>query len=100
MHTYGVAIMASATARVVILMTPTEKRSLETKARRLGASAAELVRRSVRDYDPAAGNVEIEAILRRLTVSHEATIAALDDAERELAETRSHFAKRSGRRRP
>ena len=86
--------MAAATQRVVILMTPAEKRSLETKARRLGASAAELVRRSVRSYDPAANDTKIGTMLRRLAESHQATIAALDDAERELEQTRAHFSKK------
>jgi hypothetical protein len=91
--------MASATSRVVILMTPSEKRSLETKARRLGASAAELVRRSVRSYDPAANDAQIETMLGRLTASHRATMAALDEAEHELAQTRAHLAKKRASRR-
>ena len=90
--------MASASERVVVLMTPREKRGLEAKARRLGASAAELVRRSVKAYDPDADDKQVETLLRQLTGAHQAALAALDGAERELAETRAHFAsKRPGR---
>lgn len=83
--------MGTATERVVVLMTPAEKRSLESKARRLGASAAEVVRRSIKTYDPAADTAQIETMLRSLTASHRATLAALDRAERELAQTRDYF---------
>lgn len=91
--------MAGATERVVILMTPAEKRGLEAKARRLGASAAEVVRRSVKAYEPGADDAQIETMLRRLAAARRATLAALDDAERELAATRAQFAgKRKERR--
>ena len=91
--------MAGATERVVVLMTPAEKRGLETKARRLGASAAEVVRRSVKAYEPGGDDAQIETMLRRLAAAHRATLAALDDAERELAATRAHFAGKRRERR-
>jgi hypothetical protein len=83
--------MAAATERVVVLMTPAEKKSLETKARRLGASTAELVRRSVSAFDPMMDAKEIEALLDVLAESHKSTLAALDRAEREIAATRAYF---------
>jgi phosphotransacetylase len=83
--------MAAATERVVVLMTPAEKRTLERKAKRIGASAAELVRRSVESFDPDADETEIEHMLEILTQSHQKTLAALDRAEREVAETRAYF---------
>jgi hypothetical protein len=46
------AVMETASERVTILMTPTEKSALETKAREAGVSAGEYVRRSVDAYDP------------------------------------------------
>jgi phage gp37-like protein len=89
--------MAVASERLVVLMTPAEKRRLEAKARRLGASAGELVRRSVKAYDAEADDRQVETLLRQLAEAHTATLAALDRAERELAATRAYFAgKRSG----
>ena len=87
--------MAAATERVVVLMTKPEKRALEAKARRIGASTAELVRRSVDAFDPEADTMEIAKLLDLLTRSHRATLAALDKAERELRETRAYFATRA-----
>jgi len=84
--------MAVATERVVVLMTRSEKRALESKAKRMGASTAELVRRSVDAFDPEADSGEIEKLLKLLAASHRATLAALDKADRELAETRAYFA--------
>lgn len=85
----------TATERVVILMTPAEKRRLEMKARRLGASAAEVVRRSVKAYDPSADDREVKALLARFAEAHRSALAALDRAESELAETRAYFASKS-----
>ena len=39
----------------------------------------------------------IEQLLRRLAKLHQATLLALDEAERELAETRLYFANRNPR---
>jgi hypothetical protein len=83
--------MAAATERVVVLMTPAQKRAL-AKARRLGSSAAELVRRSVDAFDPAMDDEEIMALLDVLVESHRSTFAAIDQAEREVAITRAYFA--------
>jgi hypothetical protein len=91
--------MAAATERVVVLMTPTEKRALERKAKATRLSAGELVRRSVEAFDPRFTDQAVLAMLDSFTASHETTLRALDNAERELAETRAYFArKREGRR--
>jgi hypothetical protein len=85
--------MANATERVVVLMSPAEKRALEAKAKRLGASIAQLVRRSVDAYEPQSE--EIATLLETLKASHRVTLAALAKAEREVALTRRHFAARA-----
>jgi hypothetical protein len=92
--------MAAATERVVVLMTPSEKRALEAKARRTGASTAEFVRRSVDAFDEAADSAEVEALLKTLATTHATTLAALDRAERQLAETRAWFAKKRSPKKP
>lgn len=90
--------MAAATERIVVLMSKPEKRALEAKARRMGTSTGEVVRRSVDAFDPEADDAELEKLLDLLTSSHEATLAALDKAERELAETRAYFAAKTAER--
>ena len=87
--------MTAATERVVVLMTRAEKRAMEAKAKRMGASAAELVRRSVEAFDPAAETEEVTALLEVLAASHKSTLATLARAERELAATRSYFRAKS-----
>ncbi len=92
--------MALATERVVVLMTKPERRALEAKVRRIRTSTAELVRRSIAAFDPEADEAEIESLLDALTRSNQATLAALDKAERELAETRKQIAERMAARNP
>ena len=86
--------MPAATERVVVLMTPAEKKALEAKARRMGASTGELVRRSVDAFDERLDSAGVEALLGALTEAHKSTVAALDRAEREIAETRAWFSSR------
>src|SRR6266853_77575 len=50
-HVQERSAMTAATERVVVLMTRAEKRAMEAKAKRMGSSAAELVRRSVEAFD-------------------------------------------------
>jgi cytochrome P450 len=92
-------VMAAATERVVVLMTPAEKRALERKAKAAHLSAGELVRRSVEAFDPRLADRSVVSMLESFAASHETTVRALDNAEHELAETRAYFArKREGRR--
>lgn len=90
--------MPAATERIVVLMTKAEKRALEAKARRMGTSTAELVRRSVDAFEEGPNSEEIGALLDALTVAHQSTLRALDRAEHEVAETRRWFeSKRRGK---
>ncbi|MCC6467092.1 MAG: hypothetical protein IT563_02125 [Alphaproteobacteria bacterium] len=91
--------MAAATERVVVLMTPAEKRALERKAKTSQLSAGELVRRSVEAFDPRLADRAVLAMLDSFAASHVAAVAALEHAERELAETRAYFARKRGARR-
>lgn len=85
-----------ATERVVILMTPQEKKRLESRARQAKSSVGEFVRRSIDSYDPDenARLEEIEALLDTLRSSHVDALSALAEAEREIKETREYFAGR------
>ncbi len=84
--------MAGATERVVVLMTPAEKRALERKAKATQLSTGEFVRRSVEAFDPRLSDGSVLALLDIFAQSHEESLRALDRAEKELAETRAYFA--------
>jgi hypothetical protein len=73
------AIM-SATARLVVQMTPDEKLSLDKRARRAGVSTAEFVRRRIGPDDLDDRCEEIEALLATLERSAPTILRALDDA--------------------
>ena len=84
--------MAAATERVAVLMSPEDKSAIEAKALAMGVSVGELLRRGATAYDPDADTAQVAALLQALTASHQETVEALDEAERELAETRAYFA--------
>jgi hypothetical protein len=84
--------MAAATERVAVLMSPEDKSAVEAKALAIGVSVGELLRRGAAAYDPDADTALIAGLLQALTASHRETLKALDEAERELAETRRYFA--------
>lgn len=86
-------------ARVVVLMSPTEKQSLDRKAARSGKSAGELVRRAVDAYDEdaAAEAVELRRMIDLLAGIHQETLSRLDVTERKLDDT-LHYLRTSGHR--
>jgi len=87
----------AATERIAVLISPEDKASFEAKAQRMGLSLGELLRRGAAAYEPEAGMDEISALLQSLSASHTQTVKALDEADRELAETRAYFAAKSAK---
>ena len=83
---------AAATERIAVLVSPEDKKAIEAKALAMGVSVGELLRLGAAAYDPDADSARIAVLLQALTASHAETLKALDDAERELAETRRYFA--------
>lgn len=84
------------TERVITLMTPTEKSTLEKKARDTGVSVGEFVRRSVDAYDPEEAR-EIEKLVALATEVKQATeraSAVLDKALANAALTFEQLEKR------
>lgn len=69
----------SASARLVVQMTPREKEALARKARRAGLSAAEFVRRRLRDdtLGEAGQREEIEALLAAIETAAPAILKSL-----------------------
>jgi hypothetical protein len=79
----------AASARLMVLMSPEERASLDTKARTLGVSAGEIVRRAVQAFE--LGTEEEAAQLRALidvfNEIHSDTLRIADDCHRKVAET-------------
>lgn len=71
----------AATARLVVQMTPQEKRALDGRAKRAGLATAEFVRRRLSAPDDIGDHRdEIDALLRALEASAPATLRAIDEA--------------------
>lgn len=79
----------SATARLVTLMTPSEKARLESKARKARISVGEFVRRSVDAYDPEEIQQleQLADLARAFRESAERASAAVDRANKNVVET-------------
>jgi len=83
-----------ASERVVVLMSPAEKRVLDAKAARAGRiSAGELVRRAVEAYDEGAADeaTELRELLDVLAGVHAQTLRRLDATERKLDDTLAYL---------
>lgn len=71
----------AATARLVVQMTPEEKRALDSRAKRAGVPTAEFVRRRLSASDDIGENrEEIEALLAALEATAPAVLKSVDDA--------------------
>jgi hypothetical protein len=88
---------SAASERVVVLMTPEDKRALEEKARAAGISVGEFVRRAVEVYDPSGEETEqVDATLRHIRQMGDEILAGLDAATGQVRATRAYLAKRRG----
>ncbi len=67
-----------ASARLVVQMTPKEKKALDSRARRAGMSTAEFVRRSVNSDDLAEHREEIESLLSTLEAAAPAILQSVE----------------------
>ena len=93
--------MATATARIVVLVSPDEKERIATQAKLEGVSMGEFMRRSVAsqisDADLEAElqkrRPEFEALFDELEASNARAHAALDAALDEVEKTRRHFSR-------
>jgi hypothetical protein len=79
----------AASARLMVLMSPEERAALDAKARALGVSAGEVVRRAVQAFE--LGTEEEAAELRTLIDAfnelHPETLRIADECHRKVAET-------------
>jgi uncharacterized protein (DUF1778 family) len=75
----------SATARLVVQMTPAEKTLLDQRANRAGISTSEFVRRRIAGDSLEDNREEIEAFLTALESSAPSILRGLDEAIAEAA---------------
>jgi hypothetical protein len=88
----------AATARLMVLMSPEERASLDTKARTLGVSAGEVVRRAVQAFELGTEEeaAELRALIDVFNELHPETLRIADESHRKIAETLAGPSKRDG----
>lgn len=72
--------MVTATERIVVQVTTTQKQAIASTAKRLGMNVSELMRQAAQGFMPAGNEEEMGALLDRVNVSTQEANAALDDA--------------------
>jgi len=72
--------MSTATERVPVLMTATEKRRLAREAEKAGMSLGEYLRRAAAAFSPEDDNDALAGLLTQVERSTAAASAAIDDA--------------------
>lgn len=72
--------MATATERVPVLMTPTEKKQFVSKAKAFGISVGELMRRATATYKPNDDDEILEAMINQMNQATENAERSIDDA--------------------
>ena len=87
------------TERLVILVTPEQKRALAHRAKALDLSVAELVRRSADGFRPGADEQALSALADELQRAVKESRAALRAALNETAATLAQLGKRRRERR-
>jgi hypothetical protein len=78
----------AASARLMVLMSLEERASLEAKARTLGVSAGEVVRRAVQAFElgTEAEAAELRQLIDMFNQIHPETLRIADEAHRKVAE--------------
>jgi hypothetical protein len=78
--------------RLVILLTPEQKRAIVARAKSLNLSAGEVIRRSVESFSPNDEEAMLRALADELERSARETRKALASARTEIRQTLAHFA--------
>jgi len=78
----------AASARLMVLMSPEERASLDTKARTLGVSAGEVVRRAVQAFELGTEEeaAELRALIDVFNEIHPETLRMADECHRKVEE--------------
>ncbi|MBI2296545.1 MAG: hypothetical protein HYU76_11085 [Betaproteobacteria bacterium] len=80
--------------RMVVLVTPAQKRSIVSRAKARRLSMGEMVRRSVESYRSEEDTALLERLVKELETSSRDAMRALREAEAEVRKTLAHFAAR------
>jgi hypothetical protein len=78
----------AASVRLMVLMSPEERASLDAKARTLGVSAGEVVRRAVQAFElgTEAEAAELRELIDMFNQLHPETLRIADEVHRKVAE--------------
>jgi|SRR5437870_3473126 hypothetical protein len=76
----------AASARLMVLMSPEERAMLDSKARALGLSAGEVVRRAVQAFEIGTEEeaAELRALIEAFDELHPETLRIADECHREV----------------
>lgn len=77
--------------RMVVLVTPAQKRSIVSRAKARRLSMGEMVRRSVESYRSEDDTALLDRLVRELEASSREAMRALREAEAEARKTLAHF---------
>ncbi|HYU79242.1 MAG TPA: ribbon-helix-helix protein, CopG family [Vicinamibacterales bacterium] len=72
--------MAGAIERIVVQATPREKKAITAKAKRLGLSISELMRRAATAYNTTEAEAELGSLADAAKAAAERASASIDDA--------------------
>ena len=93
----------AASARLMVLMSPEERSALDAKARALGVSAGEVVRRAVQAFELGSEKeaAELRDLIDAYNELHPETLRIADESHRTVAENLAGSSRvsRAGRRR-
>jgi hypothetical protein len=85
--------MATATERVSVLMTTTEKKQAMNKALKTGVSVGEYVRRAIKNYRADEDDQTLMAMIEQMNQATAKAETAIDDALIFVAESNARIAK-------
>lgn len=80
MHMLMLTLVEGEMERLVLLVTPEQKRAIATRAKEEKVPMGELVRRSIEHYYPAADAANLDRLLNQVAQSTREANTALDDA--------------------
>ena len=84
--------MAAAVERIVVQATTQEKKAIAAKAKKLGLSIAELMRRGATAYQSAEADEELGALADAAKAAAERAIASIDSALKFIAASNKRIA--------
>ncbi|MGX6998543.1 plasmid mobilization protein [Caballeronia sp. KNU42] len=88
--------MAAATERIVVQVTPVQKRAIASTAKRLGLNVSELMRQAAQGFTPSDDEEDINALIWRVDASTKEANDALDDALSFVVESNKRIAAMTG----